>query len=120
MANTSTALHTIPNRSGKAGPIRNYLVAIDTVDTDLDVYTPSSDQLVYVVGLSFCDATAANVTFKSNTTTMLTLELAANEGFTKAVDDGFWIATEKGKKLVVSSSAAISSMLFQIVEAGQY
>lgn len=120
MANTATLLYTLPARAQKAGPIKVYSVSIDTTGADLTICTPASGNSVYIVGLAVSEATAANVTIKSGSTTLWVAELAANQGILLPVENGFLMATAKGQALVLQSSAAVSNLLLHVVEAAAY
>lgn len=119
MANTSTLEDTLPISIGGAQAIREYHLAIDTVDTDLTVHTPATGKRVFVVGMWFAEGTATNLTLKSATTPSksVVLELAANQGGWDSIGkDIIWVCTS-GEALVVQSSAAISDLIIYTVEA---
>jgi len=112
MANTSTFLHSVVV-GGKL--LDAYSVTIDTTGSDLTVFTPATGNHVFVHGVIFSEGTAANLTFKSGSTTLITPEMAANQGVWSSIErDVFHLSTAKGEALVLNSSAAISSMLVYV------
>jgi hypothetical protein len=123
MANTATLVDTIPaSLKNNQGPVFEYEIVIDTVDTDLTVRTPiNSTNRVWVVGALMSESTAANLTFKT-TTKSQTMELAANQGIYDKASNGFIFATAPGEALVIRSSAAIGStvgknLVLRVIEA---
>ena len=117
-ANTATAQTAQNIRVGGSGPVTPYVVAIDTVDEDLTIVTPSSDKMACIVGLGVSEGTATNVTFKSGSTTLFVPELAANQGMLKPIDKGILLCTQLGEALKIQASAAISNLLIHVVQAG--
>jgi len=115
MSNSSTLVDTIPVQTGGFQTVKEYEIVIDTTATDLDILTPQSTNRLWVVGISLADGAALNLTFKSiNTTTSTTTksrtwELAANQGLTGFIDNGFYFCTGMGEKLTIQSSVAIGA-----------
>lgn len=125
MANSATLIDTINSRIGGAGPVFEYEIAIDTVDTALDVRTPGTTNRVFVVGIFLDEGTATNLTFKSASSKSQTLELATNDKFNGLTDRGYYFATKPGEKLSVQSSAAIGSAVgkncvLRVIEAATF
>ena len=119
MANSSTKFQDIAIGSGHIGPVKQYHVVIDTIDTDLTIMTPAqSDYRVFVVGITLSEGTATNLTFKSGSNALPVIELAANQGKWDPVQlPAFYLATKPGEALVMKSSAAISGMILYCVES---
>lgn len=110
MANASTLTNTIPARVGGLGPVFEYSVSIDTINTDLDIRTPTGNNRLYVVGVSLQEGTATNFTMKSGSSNTQTWELAANQGLNFPITkNSYLFATKAGEKLSVRSSAIIGA-----------
>ena len=116
-ANTATVQAALPIRlPNGVGPVYPYVVAIDTTGSDLTIRTPATGNMVCVVGWQFAETNAANITFKSGTTTNVVFELAANQGVLESIHREPLYCTQPSEALKVQSSAAISSLLFYVVE----
>lgn len=118
MANTSTKFQDIQVGGQHTGPIHQYSVTIDTPNSDLTIYTHTATaNRIWVVGLAFSEGTAANLTFKSGSNPFPVIELAANQGKWDPVTPGsFYLVTEPGKDLIMSSSANITGMTIYLVD----
>lgn len=106
--------------SGKT--IIEYRISIDTVDTDLTIHTPASGNQVFVMNVIGSDSTAANITWKSgSSTTIVPPELAANQGLWGKVNrDEFCFFTAINGALVIQSSAAITGLLVHVYENNHF
>ena len=120
MANSATAQTVLPIRMQHATSDKHFVtpvaVVIDTTATDLTVYTPASDAYAAIVGLHINDSTAANLTIKSGSTALLTLEMAANQAINHAIGQGIFLSTAEGEALKFNSSGALSNVLVYIAE----
>src|SRR5690349_5662410 len=96
-ANTATAQTALPIRVGGAGYVVPYKVTFDTTASDLTVVTPGSGKMACIVGMTFSEASASNVTFTSGSTSLLTLELAANSGVYDKISNGAFFCTQPGE-----------------------
>ena len=121
MANTATAQTALPIQTRGVGVnVTPYVIAIDTVDTDLTIITPAnSSAMAVVVGLMFSESTAANITFKSGSTTLLKVELSGSQGLYLPLGDQVYLATQPGEALKIQSSAAITNMLMFVAETSR-
>lgn len=114
-ANSATDLPEMPYGGQRGGGIYPYIVAIDTVDTDLIVRTPATGNMVCVVGLNFLQGAATNVTWKSGSTTLLTWNLAANQGISHPISKPL-LCTVASQALVVRASVVMPNMLLYVIE----
>jgi hypothetical protein len=123
MANSATLIDTIPvSFKNGGGPVYEYEIVIDTVDTDLNVRVPAvATNRVWLVGALMSDAAALNLTFKT-ATKVQTIELAANQGIYDKVDGGFIFVGAPGETLIIRSSGAIGAsvgknLILRVLEA---
>ena len=126
MANSSTAGTAlgaqIPGFMKKSGAVRvtPYRIVIDTIDTDLIIASPDAGHHALLLGLSYCEADAHNLTIKSGSTTEVTLQFAANTPVVIPVTKHPIIVTDAGEDLIFSSSVAIGTMLAYVAEADTF
>jgi hypothetical protein len=121
MANTATLIASIPahfqNASYK-GLIQAKAVVFDTADSDLEVYEPSTGAYGAILGLTYKEASAHTLTFKSASTTLLALEQAANSGveWPLRIKEPY-VVGKKGEKLYLRcTTAVVSSILLYVAE----
>lgn len=130
MANSATFVDSVTARCGSLSPVYEYEIAIDTVDTLLDVRTPATGKRLFVVGVWLAESIALNLTFLSGVagggsdSKSQTFELAANQGLSGYVSDSWMFATKPSEALKIRSSAAIGStvgknLIIRVVE-GDY
>lgn len=118
MSNSATSLNKIPiNVKGSdidgVTPVK---VIIDTGSADLTVYTPSAGKRWAIVGWMEAEATAANLTVKSGTTTLFIWEGAANRRIEHPVGNGIlFVGNVAGEALVLNSSATNPSYVMVYV-----
>lgn len=130
MANSATLVDIVTAQCGSLSPVYEYEIAIDTVDTLLDVMTPSNGKRLFLVGVWLSDGAALNLTLVSgvagggaNSKTQ-TFELAANQGLPGFVGENWVFATKPSESLKIRSSVAVQStvgknLILRIVE-GDY
>lgn len=116
-ANSATVQTALPIRVNGLGPVYPYVVAFDTTSSDLTIRTPSSGNMVCIVGMQMSETNAANLIFTSGSTQLLTLELAANQGVYDPIDEGASFCTQPSEALKIQTSAAITNMLLYVIEA---
>lgn len=121
MANAATLIASIPahfqNASYK-GLIHAKAVVFDTAAADLEVYEPSTGAYGAILGLTYKEASAHSLLIKSGTTTLLTLEQAANSGieWPLRIKEPY-VVGKKGEKLYLHCvTAAVSSILLYVAE----
>lgn len=120
MSNTATAQTALPITTRGVGVnVTPYVIAIDTVDTDLTIVTPTGTAMACVVGMMFSEGTAGTLTFKSGTTTLMALELAANQGLFLPLGDQVYFATQPAEALKIRSSVAITNMLVYVASTSR-
>ena len=120
MANTATVQTALPILvKGVGVNAIPYVIAIDTTGADLTIKTPGGGGMVVVVGLMFSEGTAGNLIFKTGSTTLVTLELAANQGLFLPLGNQVYMATQPGEALKIQSSMAITSMLMYVAETSK-
>jgi hypothetical protein len=120
MVNTATAQTALPIHTKSVGlDIVPHVVTIDTVDTDLTIVTPTGTAMACVVGIMFSEGTAGTLTFKSGTTTLMALELAANQGLFLPLGDQIYFATQPGEALKIRSTVAITNMLIYVASTSK-
>lgn len=93
-------------------------VTIDTVDTDLTIYTPATDNYAMITGMQYSITSAHNLTIKSGTDTLVKFERTEG-GLTIPLADA-WIIGAKGEALKIASSVAIANMLVYVEEVPFY
>lgn len=116
--NTATDNYSANECTGIHCGIHYITAAIDTTDTDLDIYDPASTNTACLVGLFFSEGNAGNLTIKSGSVTLVTFEIAANQGYLGGLVSP--ICTDLGQDLTVQSSMAMTSILFKVVEMGRF
>lgn len=110
-------LYTLPIRIGGASPVR-VIAGEATAATDNEIDAPNDPlNTIFLVGQSFVETSATNATYKSGDETIVTMELAANQGLVNSIDGGVVIAAEVGKALKINPSVTITSGVFFVVEA---
>ena len=117
MANTATLLGAIPagyTDVGDSAAVQVYNISIDTAASDLTIYTPDSDKRWACLGILYSESAAHNLTLKSGSTTLATLEFSSG-GLSQGLGEGaFLMGVDEGDGFVIQSSAAISSMLIYV------
>jgi len=121
MANTATAQTALPVTVGGHGPVIPVVVTMDTTGSDLTVYTPDSDKVLALVGITFAEGSANSLTIKSGSTTLVTLELTTFQGLSHKVGGGAILFTAKGEALKFNvGTAAVSTMIVYVVQAERF
>jgi len=123
MANSATLIDTIPaTYKNNIGPVYEYEIAIDTINTPLSIRVPSvATNRLWVVGAFFSDSAALNLTL-STLTKSQTLQLAANQGILEAGNGGYLFVGAPGETLNIQSSTVITAsvgfnLILRLVEA---
>lgn len=98
------------------GTVKEVVVTIDTVDTDLTLIDPAAGYSVGLLGAACVESSAANITFKSGTTTKLVAEFGANSGLFKGVSSEVLPLGDVGEDLIIQSSVALPKCVFYLVE----
>lgn len=123
MANVASAQSPIPVKYGNSGfaMIIPVIVTMDTTGADLTVYTPDSTRFWAIAGINYRETSAHSLIFKSGSTTLVTLEQAANSVLEHKIGDGIYMTgLAKGDALKINAgTAAVSSILFYIMEFEQ-
>ena len=116
MANTSTLQDTVEVKIEglSTSNLYSYIINYDTIDTDLVIRTATAGMHTGLFGMSLVEANAGNLTLKSNTTVLTTLELGANAGIIKEVDNKFLVHSKKGEALVISSSITLTPFILYV------
>lgn len=113
MANSATLVDIDPTYLPNGiGPIYEYEVVIDTINTDYTIRTASAGKRLYVVGLLLNQNTTANVILKSGTSKTRTVPLSLN-----APMSGYLFYTKSGEDLKIQSSATSTSLIVRCIEA---
>lgn len=92
------------------GIIKQYTVSLDTA-ADLTVHTPASDAYAAVIGVFGQDGAAFDVTFKTASTVLCTLESSALSGparLQQGLLEGPLCSTKKGEALNMTVTAGAS------------
>jgi len=105
---------------GRAVPVTPVVVTFDTTAQDLTIFTPASGKMACVVGLNFSEGTAANLTVKSGSTTLVTWELATNQGVLSPIGNHAIFCGAVGEAIKFNVSAVISTMLVYVAEADRF
>jgi len=114
--NSVTALYTNSSECYHNECGMEYVRAnFDTTDTDLTINTSPDSTMTCMVGLAFSDSTPANLTIKSGTDTLTTLELGANQGVFSGNVGPF--CTEEGEDLIMQVSALIGQIGIKFIES---
>jgi len=109
-------LYTLPIRIGGVGPVHVISGSL-TSSTDEIIYTPAADKCAFLVGQLFSETDATNITYKSGSDTIVTVELATNQGIYDKVSEGIITASEMGAVLIANPSVSVSSAVFYVIEA---
>lgn len=110
-------LYTLPIRYRGAGPVHVIAGSLDAT-TDITLYTPNDpNNSVFLVGQFFDETVANNLAYKSGSTTIVTLELAASQLVNVDMKAGVQLGTAPGQALIVNASAGITSAVFHVIEA---
>lgn len=106
-------LYTLSIRGvGKVHVVAGSLAA----NTDNVVFTAQNDKNAYIVGQIFAETSATNMTYKNGSESVITTELAANQGALLPIGSGVIFGAEKGTAIIVNPSVEISSAVFYVVE----
>ena len=120
MANTATQLNPLNMQNGLSRAITPIVVSFDTINSDLTIYTPDKAQkMVAVVGMAASNTTASNLTVKSGSTTLVTLQLAANQGIYHPIGKPIFV-TQPGQALVMQVSAQPFTALIYVVQGDNF
>lgn len=125
MANVATAQSPLPIEYGHNGAGNSFIIPVivtmDTTGADLTIYTPAATNFAAIVGIKYSEASAHSLIFKSGSTTLVTLEQAANTVVNHGVGQGIYLAgLAKGDALKINAgTAAVSSILFYVMEFNQ-
>lgn len=119
MANTATAQSALPISVGDSNGVIPVVVSIDTTGQDLTILTPDSGKMALIVGMFMSEGTAANITFKSGSTTYAIPELASNQGILFPIGQGVLVCGQPGEALKIQSSAVVTSMLIYVAQASR-
>lgn len=116
MANTSTLFQRVPVAFSSMGysEVFQYVVAFDTTGADLIVHSPPSDKMAALVGIYYAEADAHDLLIKSESTTLITLQMPASSGQVKGIGpgDGPLVITKPGEDLVLRCNTAnVTSMI---------
>lgn len=115
MANTKTLRDQEPVyfETG-SGPIQEWDLNIDTINTNVEVFTPQATKRVFVVGLLLNNVgTSVNVTLTSGSSAKArVLSLTKNQQ-----QSGYLFATNIGEAINIKSDTTAASILVRIVEA---
>lgn len=120
MANAATLVDTITCIAQNSNSVLEYAVSIDTINSDLTVYTPTtSSNRIFVVGMLQSESNPGNLILKSGATSAKTktLELAAYQGIYSNVSPGWIYATKPGEALIIQSSMIITNLTLYLREA---
>lgn len=117
MANTSTLIDTLPISVYGASSVEMYVVNIDTVDTDLTIRAAVAGKFHAMVGFLLDDSANSVVTFKSNTTTIATLEKGYS--YNSNIGDGVILTSKIGEGLVIRSTHAIDAITIYVIVTDQ-
>lgn len=123
MANTASLVDTVRQGTGVSalGPVYEYEIAIDTVDTDLTIRTPDSNARLFVVGAYFLPTESTTLTFKSgNASKTKPLALSGNQAWYHELKPSWIFCTKRGEALTVQASAALTGLTLYLVEVGDY
>lgn len=120
MANTATALGTIPGgirRLGNGCQTVAYLCAFDTTGSALTVHSPDSARYWAIVGIHYAEATAHSLTITAGSTDLVVLENAANTVIHEPCGR-IWLASPVlgGALKITCGTAAVSSLLVYVQE----
>lgn len=118
-ANTVTAQTALPISVGGSNGVIPTVVTIDTTASDVTLLTPDSNKMACVASVFMSEGTAANLTFKSGSTTYAIPELASNQGILTLITRGVLFCGQPGEAVKVQSSAAVSFMLFNMIQASR-
>lgn len=119
-ANSATNQSVLPITFAKAENqtvVTPVVVTFDTTGSDLTVYTPASGNMACLVGASFSDSTAANLTIKDGSTSLVVWELAAYQGLLERLDGGVVLCGTNSNAIKMQVSAVISTMVLYFIEA---
>lgn len=123
MANSSTLIQKIPCSFSPAGfsQVYQYKVVFDTLTSNLTVHAASSaTQRVALLGCIYSEADAHSLSWKSGTTTLVTLQKTTFSGANDALGlTGPTVVTVAGENLVAENlTSAIATMIVYVAEIG--
>ena len=116
-ANSATEIATAQRKdcsTHQVWTVRQIKVVRDTA-ADITVRTPASGKSVALVGISVLDATAATLTIKSASTTLVQYEFTTNQGMVSGVGQPL-LFTAEDAALVVGFSANVDTAVFHVVD----
>jgi len=97
--------------------VYEYVVAIDTISTDLTIRAASATSHLAVVGVHGLPSAASDFIIKSGTTQLVKYSLAANQSVDYRVGKPLWI-TKINEALVFNLSTTHNSFVFYVIEYG--
>lgn len=118
MANSSTLLGSAgSNMSYFQAGVVAYTVVLDTINADLVIDTPASDERSAIVGLIYSEPLAHDLTIKSGSTTLCVIENALNAA-TNVHPLGAGIlgaSINRGDTIVLRTTVAITAQILVYV-----
>lgn len=118
MSNSSTKSETPSLQLKGRTRIEKYLVTYDTSGADLTIATPDSGYFLAIVGMQYSDDTAHNITFKSGSTSLVTLYKAANSGVDFPLSNRVFVNTKVDEALKINCSIALDGgMIIYVAQA---
>lgn len=118
-ANSATVGDTLPIKCSDSeieASVRPVYVNYDTTSADLTIYTPSTGFAIGADSIFLVEADAANITFKTGSTTITTAQFGANSGVIDNIDCVPFLSSEIGEALIINSDAALTPFVIYIVE----
>lgn len=117
-ANTATKIGTIPIIiSGNLHDAEVFLVAYDTINTDLLIKAGATGATTCSAGVFLSESTSQNVSFKLDSTNYVTLKLAAYQGIYDKLSNSVSFCTVPGQSLQFKSTGLMGSMLIYVIQS---
>lgn len=125
MANSSTLIQSFPCAFGSGGFVNvyQYKVIFDTLTSNLTIHTPSAaTKRCALVGCLYQEADAHSISWKTDTTTLVTLQQPVFGGQSQSLGlgNGVSIITKAGEALIAENlTATVATMLVYVAEVGK-
>lgn len=99
------------------GKVKPVLVNYDTTGADLEIMdVTASDRAIALVGMQLVEGDAFDLTFKSDSTVITTMQLGSNSGFSKNIDGTIILSSAPGEALNINCDTALTPFVLYVVE----
>lgn len=121
IGNGSNGVNGIPVSVLGISPVYQYKVVIDTINTDLTLRTPSSNNTLCVLGWDTSVSSDTTLTFKYGaSSTYIAYLLKSGTNKEDAISKSVHFCLPKGAPLIVRSDVAMTNLVVKVLESDYY